>query len=162
MDKQRAALLQTGLFLVVVPGTVLVLIPWWLTGWRVEAGLLHNPLIGIPLIGAGGLVILDSFRRFALEGLGTPAPIKPPSILVTSGFYRYVRNPMYVAVLAVLAGQTLLFGSAQLLAFTALAGLFCHLFVRFYEEPTLRRLFCADYDQYCAKVDRWLPRRPQA
>lgn len=159
MTKQTAALLQTLLFLIVAPGTFALLIPWWLTGWQVEAGLLHNPLIGIPLIAAGAYVLLDSFLRFAREGLGTPAPIKPPEKLVISGFYRYVRNPMYCAVLALTLGQTLLFGSAAMLGYCAVIWLCTHCFVLFYEEPKLKSLFGADYDAYCAKVSRWLPNR---
>ena len=96
--------------------------------------------------------------RFAIEGLGTPAPIAPTRHLVVTGFYRHVRNPMYVAVLAVILGQALLFANARLLAYGAAFWLACHLFVVFYEEPTLRRSFGADYDAFRANVPRWIPR----
>jgi hypothetical protein len=93
-----------------------------------------------------------------LAGRGTPAPIDPPKELVVRGLYRFARNPMYVGVLAVIAGQSWLFGSPPL-AIYALAVFACfHVFVIAYEEPTLRRHFDGAYERYCAAVPRWLPR----
>jgi protein-S-isoprenylcysteine O-methyltransferase Ste14 len=102
--------------------------------------------------------VLDSFARFALEGLGTPAPIAPPSNLVVSGLYRYVRNPIYVAVVAVILGQAVLFADWRLLGYGAFLWLFFHIAVIIHEEPTLRQSFGAEYESYCAHVPRWLPR----
>jgi len=102
--------------------------------------------------------IVDSFARFALQGLGTPAPIAPPRNLVVSGLYRYVRNPIYVAVVAVILGQAVLFADWHLLGYGALIWLFFHIFVIAYEEPTLRQSFGAEYESYCGNVPRWLPR----
>ena len=106
----------------------------------------------------GILVLLDSFARFAVKGLGTPAPVFPPRHLVVSGLYCYVRNPMYVAVIAVIAGQALVFANLRLLAYGAAVWLAFHLFVLFFEEPTLQRAFGAEYEAFCAAVPRWTPR----
>jgi protein-S-isoprenylcysteine O-methyltransferase Ste14 len=116
-------------------------------------------LAGVALIIAGVPGVLDSFARFALEGLGTPAPIAPPSNLVVSGLYRYVRNPIYVAVVAVILGQAVLFADWRLLGYGAFLWLFFHIAVIIHEEPTLRQSFGAEYESYCAHVPRWLPRR---
>jgi len=107
-------------------------------------------------LGVGGL--LDSFFRFAVQGLGTPAPVFPTRHLVISGLYRYVRNPMYVAVVSAILGQALLWGNVTLLGYGALVWFLFHLFVRLYEEPTLRASLGAEYQLYCSKVPRWIPR----
>ena len=75
-----------------------------------------------------------------------------------TGFYRYVRNPMYLAVLVVLLGQTLLFGHVGVLIYAIFVALYAHGFVVLYEEPTLQDTFGAEYAQYCRQVRRWLPR----
>jgi protein-S-isoprenylcysteine O-methyltransferase Ste14 len=116
---------------------------------RILSGLLI--LAGLP-------VLLDSFARFAIQGLGTPAPVAPPQRLVVSGLYRYVRNPMYVAVLALIFGQGLLFGSVTLLEYGLALWLGFFAFVLLYEEPTLRTKFGKEYDDYCERVPRWIPR----
>jgi len=116
------------------------------------------PVLGVLLIAAGLPVLLDSFARFALQGLGTPAPVLPPRHLVVTGFFRRVRNPMYVAIISMILGQGLLFGSAGVLLYGVLAWVCFHTFVRFYEEPTLRRRFGPEYEEFCANVPRWIPR----
>src|SRR5262245_61511145 len=106
------------LFFVIAPGTVAFYIPWSLTRWRVQPPLLDGAVVraaGAVLGLAGLLVLLDSFARFALKGLGTPAPVVPPKRLVVSGLYRHVRNPMYVSLLALTLGQALFLGSRTLL-----------------------------------------------
>jgi protein-S-isoprenylcysteine O-methyltransferase Ste14 len=103
-------------------------------------------------------ILLDSFARFALQGLGTPAPVMPPKRLVVTGFYRYVRNPMYVAVTALIAGQGLLFGSVTVLEYGAIVWAGFFLFVVVYEEPVLGEQFADEYKRYRANVRRWLPR----
>ena len=111
------------------------------------------------LIVAGVPVLLDSFARFALKGLGTPAPVFPTRHLVISGLYRYVRNPMYLAVAAVILGQGLLFGDVQVSrVWTSCLPRFPSCFVLFYEEPTLRSSFGIEYESFCANVGRWIPR----
>jgi len=155
------AILGTGVFLVLAPGTFDVFVPWWISRWRVHAafpGFLALRVLGWLLIAAATPVVLESFARFALQGVGTPAPVFPTQRLVVSGFYRYVRNPMYVAVVSIVLGQALVFGDLRLLAYGVTALLVTHLFVLFYEEPTLRRTFGAEYEAYCAHVGRWVPR----
>jgi protein-S-isoprenylcysteine O-methyltransferase Ste14 len=113
--------------------------------------------VGGVLVARGVLVVADSFARFALKGLGTPAPVFPTRHLVITGFYRYVRNPMYVAVVAVIIGQGLIFGNMRVLAYGALVWLGFHLFVVAYEEPTLQATFGPEYERFRAGVPRWIP-----
>jgi protein-S-isoprenylcysteine O-methyltransferase Ste14 len=115
-------------------------------------------VMGALMIAAGIAVVLDSFARFALQGLGTPAPILPTRHLVVSGLYRYVRNPMYVGVLGIILGQGLLFGDGRLFAYGVLLWLAVHVFVVGYEEPTLRRSFGSEYEVFLRNVPRWIPR----
>src|SRR5271170_2462980 len=122
MPRKILAMLGSAVFLVVAPGFVTGLVPWWISSWRLEASFFGMPLFrfaGGTLIALGGIVLLDSFARFALQGLGTPAPVFPTRHLVVTGLYRYVRNPMYVAVLSTILGQGLLFGNARVLGYGA-------------------------------------------
>lgn len=157
---QRAvAIIGSAIFLVIAPGTLAVYVPWYLTHWQFAPSLFPIArVLGGALIVAGLPILLDSFARFALQGLGTPAPVMPPKRLVVTGFYRYVRNPMYVAVTALIVGQGLLFGSVTALEYSAIlwAGFF--LFVVAYEEPVLDAQFADEYKRYRANVRRWLPR----
>src|SRR5262249_33642709 len=107
---------------------------------------------------AGVPGVVDSFARFALQGLGTPAPLAPPRHLVVTGLYRYVRNPIYVSIVAVILGPALLFADWRLIAYGGLFCVACHVFVVVYEEPTLRQTFGAQYESFCANVPRWIPR----
>jgi protein-S-isoprenylcysteine O-methyltransferase Ste14 len=159
--RRVSAVIGSALFFVLAPCTVAGLVPWWISRWNVG-----SPLFGFfPLRMAGGVlilaglpVLLDSFARFALEGVGTPAPVFPTNHLVVTGWYRYVRNPMYVAVAFVILGQALIFGNVTVLEYGALVWLFFHLFVLTYEEPKLRATFGEEYQHYCANVPRWIPR----
>jgi protein-S-isoprenylcysteine O-methyltransferase Ste14 len=155
------AVIGSAVFLVIAPGFVAGLAPWWITHWQVEApffGLQLLRWVGALFIALGAIGLLDSFVRFALQGLGTPAPVFPTRHLVVSGLYRYVRNPMYVAVVSTILGQSLIFGNVRLLEYGGLAWLVAHLFVLFYEEPTLRASFGSEYDSFCVEVPRWIPR----
>jgi protein-S-isoprenylcysteine O-methyltransferase Ste14 len=155
------ALLGSAVFLVLAPGTVAGVVPWWFSRWQIGPPLLgFLPLraVGALLVAAGLPVLLESFGRFALQGLGTPAPVLPTRHLVVQGFYRHVRNPMYLAVQSLILGQALLFGSLPLLLYGAGVGLAMHLFVVAYEEPTLLRSFGPEYQTYRSHVPRWLPR----
>ena len=151
-------LLKTLLFTILVPGTVAVLVPWWLLrgegilqgAWRGAAGGL--------LIACGAAAYLRCAWDFAMRGGGTPAPVDPPRTLVIAGLYRYVRNPIYLGVLGVLIGEALLFRASVLLGYAGAFFLACHLFVTMYEEPTLRRKFGAAHERYCESVPRWFPR----
>jgi protein-S-isoprenylcysteine O-methyltransferase Ste14 len=136
-------------------------LPWLITRWRSAGDLGESSLAraaGALLIVAGGAVLVECFVRFAWRGLGTPAPVAPTRRLIVTGLYRHVRNPMYVAVFALIAGQTLLFESLPLLAYAAAVWAAFHIFVLLYEEPTLRRQFPDDYALFVRHVPRWLPR----
>ena len=150
----------SAVFFLVGPGIVAGLVPWWISGWTMQATALGWPAqaVGMLLIAAGASVLLDSFSRFALQGLGTPAPVFPTRNLVVTGLYRYVRNPMYLAVLTVILGQSLLLGNARVPAYGALVWLAFHLFVVGYEEPKLRATYGAEYERFWAAVPRWIPR----
>jgi len=154
------AILGSALFLIAAPGFVAGLAPIWIAQRDPHTVSLGWPLqtLGILLIASGALVLLDSFARFALQGLGTPAPVFPTRTLVVSGLYRYVRNPMYVAVVAVILGQSLLRGSTRVLAYAIVVWLGFHLFVLLYEEPTLRATHGDSYEEFCRNVPRWIPR----
>jgi protein-S-isoprenylcysteine O-methyltransferase Ste14 len=159
--QRTIAILGSALFFVVVPFVLAGIIPWSITGWQLRPaffGLELTRVIGIVLIIAGVPGLVDSFARFALQGLGTPAPIAPTKNLVVTGLYRYVRNPMYVAVVAVILGQAVLFGDWRLIPYGVLFWLACHLFVVAYEEPTLERTFGAEYEAFRSNVPRWTPR----
>ena len=159
--KKLWAVLGSIVFFVIAPGTVVGLIPWLMTGWRIRTplpGYAPVRIVGIALLIVGLVPLVESVGRFALQGLGTPAPIAPPEKLVVGGFYRHVRNPMYVGVLAAILGQALLFADARLLWLAAIVWLAFHIFVLAYEEPTLRGMFEDDYDRFCTNVPRWLPR----
>jgi protein-S-isoprenylcysteine O-methyltransferase Ste14 len=106
-------------------------------------------------------VILSCFVDFIRRGRGTPAPYDPPRELVVAGLYRYVRNPQYVGVFLVSVGEALMADATILLGYAALLATGYGLFVRFYEEPTLGRLFGESYARYCDAVPRWLPRWPR-
>jgi protein-S-isoprenylcysteine O-methyltransferase Ste14 len=159
--KRTSAIAGSLLFLLIAPGTVAVYMPWLISRWHMQAPLLHFfpfRVIGILLITAGAPMILDSFARFALQGLGTPAPILPTQHLVVSGLYRFVRNPMYVGVSWVIFGQGLLLGDRRVLGYGLLVWLGFYVFVLAYEEPKLRRTFGSEYEVFCASVPRWIPR----
>jgi protein-S-isoprenylcysteine O-methyltransferase Ste14 len=159
---QRAsAILGSAIFLVIAPGTLAIYGPWAMTRWRFAPPLLGVSslrIIGALMIAGGLPILLDSFARFAIQGLGTPAPIAPPQHLVITGFYRWVRNPMYVAVSLLLFGQGLLFGSTRLLQYGLIVCLGFFAFVVLYEEPALSRKFGREYEEFCAQVPRWVPR----
>ncbi len=159
--KRASAILGSVIFLVVAPGTIAVYLPWTICRWRFAPPLLGFfpfRIIGVLMITAGLPILLDSFARFAIKGMGTPAPVAPPGHLVVTGLYCHVRNPMYVAVSLLIFGQGLLFGSIRLLEFGVVVWLGFFAFVVFYEEPALRRKFGKEYEEFCARVPRWIPR----
>ncbi len=158
--RRTVAILGSAIFLVIAPGIVAGYLPWRICRWRVGPPLLGTSsfrLAGVLLIAVSLPVLLDSFARFALQGFGTPAPVFPTRRLVVSGLFRYVRNPMYVAVVSLILGQGLLFGSVRVLEYgiAVLGGFF--LFVLVYEEPTLRKSYGLEYEEFCANVPRWIP-----
>ena len=115
-------------------------------------------MLGALLVAAGAVVLVDAFVRFVVEGIGTPAPVAPTQRLVGGGLYRFVRNPMYLAVGATIVGQALLLGRPILLLYAAAFAVVVFAFVRGYEEPTLARQFGSEYEDYRRAVPGWWPR----
>jgi protein-S-isoprenylcysteine O-methyltransferase Ste14 len=149
------------LFLVLAPGVVAGLVPWLLSRWHSAGAPAWLQVIGWIAVAAGAAVLLDAFARFVAEGIGTPAPVAPTERLVVGGLYRYVRNPMYLAVAAMILGQAAVLGRWLLLAYALLFGVTVWSFVHWYEEPTLRRQFGTEYEHYLRTVPGWWPRRPR-
>ncbi len=142
----------------VAPLVVAGVVPWWLTGWRFEPFWLPLRVAGALIAVVGAAVLVGAFVRFVTEGIGTPAPIAPPQHLVVGGLYRYVRNPMYLALVTAIAGQALLFGQLGLLLYAvAILGITFG-FVRLYEEPALAAQFGDEYERYRHAVPGWWPR----
>lgn len=155
--------LKTLIFSILVPGTVAGIIPWLLLQGSGNL-VLRIPsvwMIGLlPLLLGVGLYLWCA-GAFTFIGKGTPAPIDAPKVLVVQGMYRWVRNPMYIAVLSVVIGEAILFRSILLVEYAlVLWGMF-HMFVVFVEEPLLRSQFGASYETYFRTVPRWLPRLPR-
>jgi protein-S-isoprenylcysteine O-methyltransferase Ste14 len=160
MRKGYAAV-GSAAFFVVAPCVVAGLIPWWLTHWQVQTpfpGWIMLRIFGGALVVVGAGFLWHAFSRFVTEGRGTPAPVAPTERLVVGGAYRYVRNPMYLAVLGVIVGQALVLGQLVLLRYAAIVALFFVAFVRLYEEPVLARRFGREYDEYRRHVPGWWPR----
>jgi protein-S-isoprenylcysteine O-methyltransferase Ste14 len=158
-DPRLRAAVGSLLFLFVEPGVVAGLVPWWLTGWKVAHPPLIISVLGCVILAAGVAVLLHAFVRFVIEGVGTPAPVAPTRHLVIGGLYRYIRNPMYVAVALTIIGQAMVLGRPVLLLYAVVFGVAVGSFVHFYEQPTLTRQFGAEYEAYRAAVPPWLPRR---
>jgi protein-S-isoprenylcysteine O-methyltransferase Ste14 len=151
-------------FFVLAPGVVAGLVPWLLTGWEAASPLpfwAALRVVGAVLLVAGAGVLVHAFVRFVVEGLGTPAPVAPTAHLVVGGLYRWVRNPMYLAVTATIVGQALLLGRPVLLLYALGVTLAFVAFVRGYEEPALAARFGSEYEAYRREVPGWWPRRPR-
>jgi protein-S-isoprenylcysteine O-methyltransferase Ste14 len=159
MSRARATA-GTVVFLFLAPGVVAGLVPWLLTRCEVDRELwIPFRLAGAVVLAISVGVLLHAFARFVVEGIGTPAPVAPTERLVVGGLYRYVRNPMYLAVVGAIVGQALLLGQLTLLLYASALWAVFYVFVRWYEEPHLARRFGADYDRYREAVPGWLPRR---
>ena len=161
-SRPRALLIVgTALFVLLLPSQIAGTVPWLLSRWRMGPpfwGWSGFRTVGILLIAAGLPVLAAAIVRFVRQGRGIPAPVFPARHLVVTGLYRYVRNPMYIAVLSVIVGQGLLFGSGPVLRYAAVVAVGFHLFVLLHEEPSLRRRFGAEYEAYCRGVRRWRAR----
>ncbi len=150
---------RTLIFTIFVPGFWTIMMPYWLLPRGTRPDLRGAGAAGWLLIATGiALYFACAFWGFALRGKGTPLPIDPPKKLVVEGPYGLVRNPMYWSVASVMLGEAAVFHSVALaeLAFAFFAGV--NVFVLLYEEPALRRKFGAEYEEYCRRVPRWLPR----
>jgi protein-S-isoprenylcysteine O-methyltransferase Ste14 len=147
------------MFTIVVPGLGGVWVPW-----RILTGNGNTAVPAaweaIPVIVAGTALYVWCVWNFAAVGGGTPGPWDAPRRVVASGPYRWVRNPIYLAALLIVAGEAWLFLSLPLLAYAGGMALCCHLFVIGYEEPALSRRFGASYAEYRHAVPRWIPHRP--
>ena len=159
--RRVAAILGSAIFLVIAPGFVAGLVPYWISLWQFADslfGIAATRYLGWILLALGSIGLFDCFARFAIQGLGTPAPVFPTKHLVITGLYRYVRNPMYVGVVSTILGQGLILGSLRILEYGAIVWALFFAFVLLYEEPRLRRTFGAEYEAFCAEVPRWIPR----
>jgi protein-S-isoprenylcysteine O-methyltransferase Ste14 len=152
----RAAV-GTAVFFVVAPGTMAGLVPWLITGWADPRGGVLG-VLGVALALAGLAVVVACFARFVTEGRGTPAPVAPTERLVVGGIYRFIRNPMYVGVAAMIGGQALLFRSPGTALWAAVFLATTARFVSLYEQPQLEQQFGESYERYRAAVPGWWPR----
>jgi protein-S-isoprenylcysteine O-methyltransferase Ste14 len=157
MDRSAAAA-GSSLFFALAPGVVAGVVPWAITGWSGEPSWLGWRVIGAVVTALAAVVLVQAFARFVIEGLGTPAPVAPTRHLVVGGLYRWVRNPMYIAVVSAVLGQAGLFGSSALLVYAGVLMVVFFTFVRLYEEPTLRAQFGDEYEAYRQAVPGWFPR----
>jgi protein-S-isoprenylcysteine O-methyltransferase Ste14 len=159
-------ILKTLLFTLLAPCMVTMAVPYLFLGSRTEIfpqvwNSLH--LAGIFTIVAGVAIYIWCAGDFISKGKGTPAPYDPPKALVAQGLYRFTRNPMYIGVLTMVAGEALFFKSTALLIYTLALLLLFHLRVTLYEEPALKSLFGESFDAYCGRVPRWLSfHKPQS
>jgi len=154
---------RAALFIVVVPASVAGWIPWYAAGspsLAPRAGALLAALAAV-MVAAGWTVLLICAREFARAGRGTPAPYDPPRSLVTSGLYRFTRNPMYVGVVTAIFGQAVWFQSRDGVIYGIAMVLAFHVAILIYEEPRLAKVFGQQYLDYKKAVPRWigLPRR---
>jgi protein-S-isoprenylcysteine O-methyltransferase Ste14 len=162
--RRTSAALGSATFLVLAPGTVAGIGPWLITGWHRTPTTIPGAVLtvlGILVVTSGVGLLIVQFARFAAQGHGTPAPVAPTDTLVCTGAYRWVRNPMYVAVVAIIIGQSILCASVWLLVYAVVVAATMAAFVRTYEEPTLRNRYGSAYEGYTAEVPRWIPKRPR-
>jgi protein-S-isoprenylcysteine O-methyltransferase Ste14 len=152
-------ILRTLIFTVFVPGFWTVMMPYWMLPRGARPDVRGAGAAGWLLIVAGiALYFVCAFWGFAVHGKGTPLPLDPPKKLVVEGPYRVVRNPMYWGVGSVVLGEAVIFHSVALAELTVVLALGASMFVLLYEEPELKRKFGAEYEEYCRRVPRWLPR----
>jgi protein-S-isoprenylcysteine O-methyltransferase Ste14 len=152
--------LRSAFWTVAFPGFFAGFVPWRYFGVSQVDFDATNPmhLLGALLMASGAMLLLTCIYEFAARGRGTLSPADPPTELVVQGLYRYVRNPMYVSVLTIVAGEIILTRSSALLWYWLAFFVSANLFVRGYEEPYLRRQFGESYERYTREVGRWVPR----
>lgn len=156
------ARVASAAFFCAAPGVVGGLVPWLLTGWVLPTvstmSLIVRGCLAAVAVLSGLVVLIGAFVRFVSEGSGTPAPVAPTDRLVIGGMFRFVRNPMYLAVVTILLGQCVLFASTTLLIYTLLVWAAMAGFVRWYEEPVLATRYEAQYEDYRRNVRAWWPK----
>jgi protein-S-isoprenylcysteine O-methyltransferase Ste14 len=159
---RAAAGVASAVFFCAAPGVVAGLVPWLLTGWVLppasSTSLVMRGGLAVVAILSGLAVLIGAFVRFVREGSGTPAPVAPTDRLVIGGMFRFVRNPMYLAVVTILLGQSLLFASTTLLIYTLMVWAAMAAFVRWYEEPVLAARYGQQYEDYRRNVRAWWPK----
>jgi len=158
-------LIRAVVYATLFVGFLLFFLPAQLVSWSgivppVRLGVAQ--IAGLVLAAAGAVLAVSCILSFVFIGRGTPAPFDPPRRLVVRGPYKFVRNPMYVGAATLLLGTALYYGSFAILAYAVIFLAVVHVFVRFFEEPVLRRSFGAEYEEYCSHVGRWWPGRTPA
>jgi protein-S-isoprenylcysteine O-methyltransferase Ste14 len=146
-------------FTLVVPGTVAIYIPLIIAHSRNTSASPFLFVMGIALLALGIVIYLWTVWDFAISGRGTPLPMDAPKTLVVRGLYCYTRNPMYLGVITVILGWSVLFSDGWLLLYALGIWVLTHLFVVLYEEPRLTKLFGSEYEKYRQTVSRWVPIR---
>jgi protein-S-isoprenylcysteine O-methyltransferase Ste14 len=163
MPSRWFALLRSAFFATLFVALWVWVLPRWIAAMRgvTLEQRLNAPALALMIV--GGAIMLRCVFDFAWTGRGTPAPFDPPRQLVVRGLYRWVRNPMYVGMGTFLVGEALALPAIRndMFVMIVAAGAILHAFILYYEEPTLQRLFGADYAEYCRNVHRWLPRLPK-
>jgi protein-S-isoprenylcysteine O-methyltransferase Ste14 len=156
------AAVGSAVFFVVAPGIVAGLVPWLISGWDVRWPISGFGVVvmalGSALLAVAIVVLIRNFIRFVVEGRGTPSPVLQTERLVVGGDYRYVRNPMYLAVIAAILGQAMIFGSLALLIYALAVWAMVASFARWYEEPMLQTRYGEEYERYRQGVRAWVPR----
>ena len=160
--QRSTATVGSAVFFVAAPGVVAGLVPWLITGWQLPRPVSPLAIVrmtaGLALLVLAVAVLVRAFARFVVEGGGTPAPVAPTERLVVGGDYRFVRNPMYLAVVTAVLGQAMIFGSVALLVYALAVWAIMAAFVRWYEEPLLLERYGDQYQRYCEAVRAWIPR----
>jgi protein-S-isoprenylcysteine O-methyltransferase Ste14 len=152
--------LKLLLFLLFFVGSIAIGIPilllWWADG-RLALGLGTLRYGGLMLMAAAIMLYLVCSIQLLIQGQGTPAPLEPTRLLIETGPYALVRNPMYLSAILFFSGQAILMDSGILALYSLLMLLIYYFAVIWLEEPALTRRFGALYTAYCTRVPRWLP-----
>ena len=162
MRRLTTAAVGSAVFFLVAPGIVAGLVPWLISGWDVRWPISGFGVVvmalGSALLAVAIVVLIRNFIRFVVEGRGTPSPVLQTERLVVGGDYRFVRNPMYLAVIAAILGQAMIFGSFALVIYALAVWAMMASFVRWYEEPLLQNRYGEEYGRYRQGVRAWVPR----
>jgi protein-S-isoprenylcysteine O-methyltransferase Ste14 len=160
--RTSSAALGSAVFFVAAPCVVAGLVPLLISAWQIRGPLssfdIARMTLGGVLLVLAIVALVRAFARFVMEGGGTPAPVAPTERLVVGGEYRFVRNPMYLAVVTAILGQAMIFGSVALLLYAITVWAVMAAFVRWYEEPVLLERYGDEYERYCQAVRAWVPR----